>query len=70
MLKKGWAVITAVILFVIGTVVLLIDGLSVAELSDVIKIIAGALQAIGGVIVAIKAIIDKAKASKEAKAAE
>lgn len=70
MLKKGWAVITAVILFVIGTVVLLIDGLSVAELSDVIKIIAGALQVIGGVIVAIKAIIDKAKAFKEAKAAE
>lgn len=69
MLKKGWAVVVAVILFVIGTAVLLIDGLSVAELSDVIKIIAGALQAIGGVIVAIKALIDKAKASKT-KAAE
>ena len=69
MLKKGWAVVVAVILFVIGTAVLLIDGLSVAELSDVIKVIAGALQAIGGVIVTVKALIDKAKASKD-KAAE
>lgn len=66
-LKKGWAVIVAVILFVLGTAVLLIDGLSVAELSDVIKIIAGALQAVGGVIVAIKAIIDKLKEKKAGK---
>lgn len=63
-LKKSWAVIVAVILFILGTVVLLIDGLSVSELSDVIKIIAGALQAVGGVIVAIKAIIDKLKEKK------
>ena len=63
-LKKGWAVIVAVILFVLGAVVLLIDGLSVAELSDFIKIIAGALQAVGVVIVAIKAIIDKLKEKK------
>lgn len=60
-LKKNWAIVVAVVMFVLGTGVLLIDGLGLADIDGLVKTIAGALQAAGGLIAAIKAVIDKLK---------
>lgn len=57
--KKKWVQVTAWILWVISTVVLFLGGVSVEQVSDIVKLVALAIGGISAVIVAISALINK-----------
>ena len=57
--KKTWVMILAVVFIIIGTVVLIIGGVTVGEINGVVELVAGVLSAIGLLIIAIKKLIQK-----------
>lgn len=57
--KKTWVMILAVVFIIIGTVVLIIGGVTVGEINGVVELVAGVLSAIGILIVAIRKLIQK-----------
>jgi hypothetical protein len=57
--KQTWVMILAVVFIIIGTVVLIIGGVTVGEINGVVELVAGVLSAIGILIVAIRKLIQK-----------
>lgn len=57
--KKTWVMILAVVFIIIGTVVLIIGGVTVGEINGIVELVAGVLSAIGILIVAIRKLIQK-----------
>ena len=60
-LNQMWVKVVAVIFIIIGAGVLIYDGVSVEELSDLIKLVAGLLTAIGLLVAGAIALINKKK---------
>lgn len=60
-LNQMWVKVVAVIFIILGAGVLLYDGVSVNELSDLIKLIAGVLTSIGLLIAGAIALVNKLK---------
>ena len=56
--------VVAVIFIILGAGVLLYDGVSVNELSDLIKLVAGVLTSIGLLIAGAIALVNKLKKDK------
>lgn len=63
--KKTWVMILAVVFIIIGTVVLIIGGVTVGEINGVVELVAGVLSAIGILIVAIRKLIQKKDSDKK-----
>ena len=57
--KKTWVMILAVVFIIIGTIVLIIGGVTVGEINGIVELVAGVLSAIGLLIVAIRKLIQK-----------
>lgn len=57
--KKTWVAILAFIFIIIGTLLLILNGLSVAEISNVVELVAGIVSAVGLLIIAIKELLQK-----------
>lgn len=57
--KKTWVVILAFVFIIIGTLLLILNGLSVAEISNVVELVAGIVSAVGLLIIAIKELLRK-----------
>ena len=57
--KKTWVAILAFVFIIIGTLLLILNGLSVAEISNVVKLVAGIVSAVGLLIIAIKELLQK-----------
>ena len=60
-LNQTWVKVVAVIFIILGAGVLIYDGVSVNELSDLIKLVAGLLTAIGLLVAGAIALINKKK---------
>ena len=60
-LNQMWVKVVAVIFIVLGAGVLIYDGASVTELSDLIKLVAGVLTSIGLLIAGAIALVNKLK---------
>lgn len=60
-LNQMWVKVVAVIFIILGAGVLLYDGVSVNELSDLIKLVAGVLTSIGLLIAGAIALVNKLK---------
>ena len=60
-LNQMWVKVVAVIFVILGAGVLIYDGVSVNELSDLIKLVAGLLTAIGLLVAGAIALINKKK---------
>ena len=60
-LNQMWVKVVAVIFIILGAGVLLYDGVSVNELSDLIKLVAGVLTSIGLLVAGAIAIVNKLK---------
>lgn len=60
-LNQMWVKVVAVIFIIIGAGVLIYDGVSVNELSDLIKLVAGVLTSIGLLVAGAIAIVNKLK---------
>lgn len=60
-LNQMWVKVVAVIFIILGAGVLLYDGISVNELSDLIKLVAGVLTSIGLLIAGAIALVNKLK---------
>jgi hypothetical protein len=63
-LNQMWVKVVAVIFIILGAGVLLYDGVSVNELSDLIKLVAGVLTSIGLLIAGAIALVNKLKKNK------
>lgn len=63
-LNQVWVKVVAVIFIILGAGVLLYDGVSVNELSDLIKLVAGVLTSIGLLIAGAIALVNKLKKDK------
>lgn len=63
-LNQMWVKVVAVIFIIVGAGVLIYDGVSVNELSDLIKLVAGVLTSIGLLIAGAIAIVNKLKKDK------
>jgi hypothetical protein len=63
-LNQMWVKVVAVIFIILGAGVLLYDGVSVNELSDLIKLVAGVLTSIGLLIAGAIALVNKLKKDK------
>lgn len=57
--KQTWVMILAVVFIIIGTVVLIIGGVTVGEINGVVELVAGVLSAIGLLVIAIRKLIQK-----------
>lgn len=57
--KKTWIAILAFVFIIIGTLLLILNGLSVAEISNVVELVAGIVSAVGLLIIAIKELLQK-----------
>ena len=57
--KKTWVAILAFVFIIIGTLPLILNGLSVAEISNVVELVAGIVSAVGLLIIAIKELLQK-----------
>ena len=57
--KKTWVAILAFVFIIIGTLLLILNGLSVAEISNVVELVAGIVSAVGLLIIAIKELLQK-----------
>ena len=60
-LNQVWVKVVAVIFVIVGAGVLIYDGVSVNELSDLIKLVAGVLTSIGLLIAGAIALVNKLK---------
>ena len=60
-LNQMWVEVGAVIFVIVGAGVLIYDGVSVNELSDLIKLVAGVLTSIGLLIAGAIALVNKLK---------
>ena len=60
-LNQVWVKVVAVIFVILGAGVLIYDGVSVNELSDLIKLVAGVLTSIGLLIAGAIALVNKLK---------
>ena len=60
-LNQVWVKVVAVIFIILGAGVLIYDGVSVNELSDLIKLVAGVLTSIGLLIAGAIALVNKLK---------
>lgn len=60
-LNQMWVKVVAVIFVIVGAGVLIYDGVSVNELSDLIKLVAGVLTSIGLLIAGAVALVNKLK---------
>ena len=60
-LNQMWVKVVAVIFIILGAGVLIYDGVSVSELSDLIKLVAGVLTSIGLLIAGAIALVNKLK---------
>ena len=60
-LNQLWVKVVAVIFIILGAGVLIYDGVSVNELSDLIKLVAGVLTSIGLLVAGAIAIVNKLK---------
>ena len=60
-LNQMWVKVVAVIFIILGAGVLLYDGVSVNELSDLIKLVAGVLTSIGLLVAGAIALVNKLK---------
>ena len=60
-LNQMWVKVVAVVFIILGAGVLLYDGVSVNELSDLIKLVAGVLTSIGLLIAGAIALVNKLK---------
>ena len=60
-LNQTWVKVVAVIFVILGAGVLIYDGVSVNELSDLIKLVAGLLTAVGLLVAGAVALINKKK---------
>lgn len=60
-LNQMWVKVVAVIFIILGAGVLIYDGVSVNELSDLIKLVAGVLTSIGLLIAGAIALVNKLK---------
>ena len=63
-LNQMWVKVVAVIFIILGAGALLYDGISVNELSDLIKLVAGVLTSIGLLIAGAIALVNKLKKDK------
>ena len=63
-LNQMWVKVTAVIFIILGAGVLIYDGVSVNELSDLIKLVAGVLTSVGLLIAGAIALVNKIKKDK------
>ena len=63
-LNQMWVKVVAVIFIILGAGVLIYDGVSVEELSDLIKLVAGVLTSIGLLIAGAIALVNKLKKDK------
>ena len=63
-LNQMWVKVVAVIFIILGAGVLIYDGVSVNELSDLIKLVAGVLTSIGLLVAGALAIVNKLKKDK------
>ena len=57
--KKTWVAILAFVFIIIGTLLLILNGLSVAEISNVVELVAGIVSAVGLLIIAMKELLQK-----------
>lgn len=60
-LNQMWVKVVAVIFIIIGAGVLIYDGVSVNELSDLIKLVAGVLTSVGLLVAGAIALVNKLK---------
>ena len=60
-LNQMWVKVVAVIFIILGAGVLIYDGVSVNELSDLIKLVAGVLTSIGLLVAGAIALVNKLK---------
>lgn len=60
-LNQMWVKVVAVIFIIVGAGVLIYDGVSVNELSDLIKLVAGVLTSIGLLVAGAIALVNKLK---------
>lgn len=60
-LNQMWVKVVAVIFIILGAGVLIYDGVSVEELSDLIKLVAGVLTSIGLLVAGAIALVNKLK---------
>lgn len=60
-LNQVWVKVVAVIFIILGAGVLIYDGVSVEELSDLIKLVAGVLTSIGLLVAGAIALVNKLK---------
>lgn len=63
-LNQMWVKVVAVIFIILGAGVLIYDGVSVNELSDLIKLVAGVLTSIGLLVAGAIALVNKLKKDK------
>lgn len=63
-LNQMWVKVIAVIFIILGAGVLIYDGVSVEELSDLIKLVAGVLTSVGLLIAGAIALVNKLKKDK------
>lgn len=60
-LNQMWVKVVAVIFIILGAGVLIYDGVSVNELSDLIKLVAGVLTSVGLLVAGAIALVNKLK---------
>lgn len=63
--KQTWVMVMACIFIAIGATILILGGVSVGDISNLVKLVAGIITAIGLLVVAIKAILQKKDATKK-----
>ena len=63
-LNQMWVKVVAVIFIILGAGVLIYDGVSVEELSDLIKLVAGVLTSIGLLVAGAIVLVNKLKKDK------
>ena len=64
-LNQKWVKIVCIIMWVISTMVLIYDGVTVGQLNDVAKLIVGVGTAIALLITAIRALLQKKDTTKK-----
>lgn len=60
-LNQMWVKVVAVVFIILGAGVLIYDGVSVEELSDLIKLVAGVLTSVGLLVAGAIALVNKLK---------
>lgn len=63
--KKTWVMVVAFAFIIIGTIILILGGISVGEINNVVELIGGVLSAIGLLLIAIKKLLQKIDAARK-----